>query len=399
MDLHSALRWLLGSPGTPTITLGPITFPAQVLPLLVSTIFTYHKYSRVQVTKPRDVEKGKPAPSASDVNKQFALSDLREPDVRRKYLAKTLLVYHAIVTYGAIIHAGADSLLPHEALCLTQAITLSLHGWIVKPSAKKSCFYTAGGWIFMSFLDNIQFPHPYFPLFATIALACPVAWQIDGEGGDIDLQQVNSALLLMMLSLNRLAFASQEEAKEWVEQSSFLPRTGYFAALLIPNGVISHYINRSTSSAAQETIQNQSSQQDASSGELSALEYTQSLAKELASALSLFSAFMLLLTLSTIATGLLAACLPWAEFVFSNGGRGALCKFLTLPFIFGMALHMAVFSIVINFTCDLDEKKRTNQGAVETIRSQLSLFADVIGWSCTTMDAVWMMLKAISWFR
>lgn len=384
-DCHRILKWIFGSPNNPTIQLGSITTPAQILPFLVSSVFIYHKTSRVRVHRTRDVEKGKIAPPQT--KETLSLSDLKDPDVLRKYLWKAILAYHVFITWAAMAGVGMCSLLPHEALCITQAIVLVLYGLFIKPSVKKSHLTTATGWLLMSFLDKLS-PWTQIPaLCLTILLACPVAWQADSVHGEQNLQQASSAILLMMLSINRFLFESPEAGLQWFAQYNHQLKTAYMAAIFLPNAIVAERLKRRPKPVEAET-------QKSSSWTMQNI--FQSLVSNIGLILFIIGSLATTEALAAITTGFLSTCLPWSRFIFLNSSLNQAPEIFTIAFIAGAVVQWMTWS-VISMLRDQEDAKRADEGLGEWFVGVLFLSVESVGWACTIMNGIWMVLGVWTW--
>ena len=75
----------------------------------------------------------------------------------------------------------------------------------------------AAGWTVFMVLDWVEGGVAGLVMgLVVVVLAAPVAWQLDGVRGEIELQQSVSGMLLMLMVARRVLFDDQVAAQQWV---------------------------------------------------------------------------------------------------------------------------------------------------------------------------------------
>jgi hypothetical protein len=368
--------WLLDSHRTPTISLGQIAIPAPLLPLIVSVVLLYYNRGLLfHSRRDRRVEIGKLTPGSNGDSPQWP--DFRHPDALRFYAAKANLVFHGIITLGAVLHFGR-SFLGTNTLCCSQAAALLLYARLVKPEKRKSCLAAAAGWTLFMFLDQVPGSSAIMVAGLVVLLVLPLAWQLEGVRGDVEFQQNGSVLLLMLLVANKVVFESQAAAEEWARQH-LIGADLCVAALYAFNGLMTWVSNRDDDARHRDDADWDWN-----------LQVTQATMREILSKI-LESLCVLVALLGPLAGGIvctafLTSCLPWSGLVF---GKCASPPSLSLYSVgSGFSIHIGIW-IIAESIRQFRESRRAAKTPAAILRTQLRLNANVIGWSCTLLNILW----------
>jgi hypothetical protein len=368
--------WLFDSRRTPTIFLGPLALPAPLLPLLVSVTFLYHTASQSHARRNQVIDIARLPPVPNQNNPQWP--DFQHPDALRIYVAKANLAFHGIVTTGAIMHFGR-SFLEIDTLCCAQVAALLFYAEFVRPEKWKSCLAAAAGWTLFTFLDQVPDRFAAVAAGLVVLLALPLAWQVEGLRGDVEHQQSGSVLLLMLMVANKVIFDSQAASEKWAKQHPM--SAGHcVAALYVFNGIMTWVFNRN--GLARRRLD--------ADWDWGLQEVQATLRSCLSEILKIFCALVALLgplAGGIVCTAFLTSCLPWSGLVF---GKCASSPGLSLYAVgSGFYIHIGIWCVA-----ELIRQFRGGQLTEKTpaamLRHQLRLNADVIGWSCTFLNVLWM---------
>lgn len=382
MHLLSTPEWLLDPRKTPTIDLGFIQLPGPVLPLLVSIMFIHHKSKRPQqppTQRPNDIEKNKPKEEATSTN---PLQHTATPSTnRRKHLYKTLLAFHVLITTPAIYSAGTNPLLPTLLLGPTQSFALLLQT-LLAPQSRLSNLTTALGWALLTLQAYLPPTLTTPTTYALFPLALPVAWQLSATP---DLHQSASGLLLLISATTKLLFATQAEGQEWAHQHPWRVSNAVSAAYLL-NMLVMHAIHKRVLKTPTPTPEEDPSNSDASQP-ASALSRAYNIATFLARISLLLATLLTLLAAGMAFTGFLAACL----FPFVSGCNCPPAPELSiLSFILGALAYLPLWSVA-----KVAQEPPRGKALTEVVRSEVVSCAEVLGWACTVLNVLWMVVKVV----
>jgi hypothetical protein len=373
---------LLDSHRTPMISLGPIAFPAPILPFLVSAAFLYHTAWQFHARRNQVIAIARLPPVPNLNEPQWP--DFQHPNALRIYIAKVNLAFHGIITTGAIMHFGR-SFLETDTLCCAQAAALLLNAEFVRPEKRKSCLAAAAGWTLFIFLDQVSDRFAAVAAGMVVLLALPLAWQVEGLRGDVEHQQSGSVLLLLLMVANKVIFESQVAAELWARQHPM--SAGHcVAALYVFNGIMTWVFNRDGLARRRSDI-------DWDWGLQEVLATLRSCLSEI---LKIFCALVALLgplAGGIVCTAYLTSCLPWSGLMF---GKCASPPWFSLYAVgSGFAVHIGIWCIaeLIRQQCEGRRAKRT---PAAILRSQLRLNANVIGWSCTLLNILWLAVSILA---
>ena len=363
---------------TPTIYLGSLSIPGPLVPLAISTAFIFYQLRRPRARRAHgiqiEIEELPPTP------RQISLEwpDPGHPDAPRIYLAKANLVFHGTITNGAILHFGR-SFLENATLCCVEVAALLLYAELVKPEVRRSCLVAATGWTLFMFLDRLVDDVATVATWLVVALAAPLAWQIDGRKGDVEMQQSSSGYLLMLMAANRLVFDSQIATQQWVKDHP-VEACKYLSALLAGNGLMVYVFNRKRRANVQQTHWNlQRTFATSRSWMSSAFDASIPLA-----------AFISTFLGGIVYTAYLSSCLPWGSLMFGNFASSP--SLSRLSFAAGYSIYLSIFLIVGWNRLRRDERQRANRAPIAILRAELETSANVIGWACLFMNSLYVAL-------
>jgi hypothetical protein len=368
--------WFFDSHRTPTISLGPMAFPAPLLPFLVSAAFLYHTARQFLSRRNQviDIARLPPAPNLN--NPQWP--DLHHPDALRIYVAKANLAFHGIITTGAIMHFGR-SFVETDTLCCAQVAALLFYAEFVRPEKRKSCLAAAAGWTLFAFLDQVSGDVAAVVAGLVGLLALPLAWQVEGLRGDVEHQLSGSVLLLMLMVANKVVFESKAASEEWAKQHPM--SVGHcVAALYVFNGIMTWVFNRNGLARRRSDL-------DWDWGLQGVLATLRSCLSEI---LKIFCALVALLgplAGGIVCTAFLTSCLPWSGLLF---GKCASSPGVSLYAVgLGFAVHIGIWCFA-ELIRQQREGGRARKTPAAILLSQLRLNASVIGWSCTLLNILWL---------
>lgn len=368
---------LLDPHSTPTIHLGPLAIPGPALPLAISLVFIFYKLWKFKAQRNRqiDIELERLPPTPRQNNLEWP--DLRHPDAPRIYIAKVNLLFHGTITNGAILHFG-KSFLENDTLCCLEVIALLLYADILKPEVRKSCLAAAVGWTLFMFLDQLADDVATTATWLVLVLAAPLAWQIDGRKGDVEVQQSSSAYLLMLMAANRLVFDSQVAAQQWVKDHP-VEAGKYLNTLFIGNGLMIYVFNRNWGARRQSAHWN--------------LQQTLVTLK-LWLPFALNFPILLLSFLGTflggiVCTAYLSSCLPWSRLMFGKCASSPSLSHLSLAA--GSLVYLNTFLIVSSIQMRRNQR-RANRAPMAFLWAVLETSANVIGWACLFMNTLFVAL-------
>lgn len=379
MDFVSHPAWLLDSDKTPVIHIGPMSISGPLLPICISAFFIYNSILRFRARRNHqiDIRQLPPVPNRNDLQ----WPDLRHPDAIRIYFAKANLAFHGVITTGAIMHFGRSFLEP-DVLCCAQAAALLLYAEFVKPEVRRSCLAAATGWTLFTFLDQLSSDVAIVGTWLVALLAIPLAWQMDGVRGDVELQQSASGLLLILMTANKVIFDSEAAAQQWAWQNS--TRIGLcMTTLHTINGLMICIFNRNGEMRTRNPNWN--------------LQETITSLKSISSTIfetsCLLTALLAPLAGGVLCTSYLSSCLPWSGIFF---GKCASSPSLS-PFSFaaGCLVHITMWMVGVSVGQNRDLRP-TEKTAAVVLRGQLRLNAHVIGWACTLLTILWVGLGMLA---
>jgi hypothetical protein len=366
---------------TPTIHLGPLAIPGPLLPLTISLVFIVFKFRQFQtrhnhaVQLEIEIEIDRLPPTPRQNNLQWP--DLSHPDALRIYIAKANLAFHGTITNGAILHFGS-SFLENDVLCCLEVVALLLYADVVKPETRKSSLAAAVGWTLFMSLDQLADGVGIVAMGLVVVLAAPIAWQIDGCRGEVEIQQSSSGFLLMLMAVDRIVFGEQVGVQRWVQDHPADAWKG-LATLYVGNGMMMWAFNRSRGTRRQRN-------------HWSFQETLNNLKQWMPVALN--HSFLAAASLATLAGGIvctayLSSCLPWSRLMF---GECASSPSLSGPSLLaGIWIYTSIF-----LTMESARRKRRRERAARAttavLRAQLEIGADAIGWACLFMNALYVAL-------
>ena len=365
---------------TPTIYLGPLSIPGPLLPLIISVVFVFYKLGKFIARRNHqiqlEIERLPPTPAQNNLQ----WPDLRHPDALRIYAAKANLAFHGIITIGAVMHFGT-SFLENDTLCCVEVVALLLYAEIVKSETRKSCLAAAVGWTLFMFLDQAADGIATAATWLVIMLAAPLAWQVDGIKGDMELQQSISGLLLMLMLANRVVFDSQAATQQWVQDSP-MEAGKYLAALHVFNGLMMWILNRNgeprlwyTRWGLQQTLTT----------------FRRGVPVALNSSI-LVMASLAIHAGGTVCTAYLSSCLPWSTFLFSKCASPP--SLSTASLLIGICIYSNIF-LIVELTRLYCSRGHFDRAIVAVLRAQLETGANVIGWACLFFNTFYVALRIL----
>jgi hypothetical protein len=272
-----------------------------------------------------------------------------------------------------------SSFLGNDVLCCVEVIALLLYAEVVKPEVRKSCLAAAVGWTLFIYLDRLA--DGVATLVVTglvVVLAAPLAWQVDGNKGEVEFQQSVSGLLLMLMAANRVFFGSQVAVQQWAGDSP-VQAGKYLATLFIVNGLMMWVFNRSGETTLRDTHWNpHSALIPLKRWILFVLERSALVALSL----SVHAG-------GVLCTAYLASCLPWHRFLFG--------KCASSPSLSGLALLCGGFIytsivMILELLRQYRSRGRADRTTAAVFWTQLEMCANVIGWACLFMNTFYMAL-------
>lgn len=368
---------------TPTIHLGTLGVPGPILPLIIAVIFVCYKIWRFKTRRDREVqiriERLPPTPRQNSLE----WPDLRHPDALRIYVAKVNMVFHGVVTQGAVVNFGR-SFLGDDGLCCAQVLALLVYAEVVKPEMRRACLAAAAGWTVFMVLDWVEGGVAGLVMgLVVVVLAAPVAWQLDGVRGEIELQQSVSGMLLMLMVARRVLFDDQVAAQQWVEDSPM--RAGkYLATLYVGNGLMLWAFNRDRNGETRFWDGHWDMQRM-----LATL-------KQWMPVISNFSilaaAFLGVFVGGIVCTAYLSSCLPWSRFFFG--------RFTSTPSLspFSLAAGAAVYSnifLIGELIRQQRRRGRADRTSATFVWAQLETGANVIRWACLFLNTLYVAIEIL----
>ena len=214
-----------------------------------------------------------------------------------------------------------------------------------------------------------------------VVLAAPVAWQLDGVRGEIELQQSVSGMLLMLMVARRVLFDDQVAAQQWVEDSPM--RAGkYLATLYVGNGLMLWAFNRDRNGETRFWDGHWDMQRM-----LATLKQWMPVALE--------RSVLVALSLSIHAGGVfctayLTSCLPWARFLFGKCASSPSLSGLAL--LCGSFIYSGIF-MISELLRQYRSCGRADRTTAAVLWEQLEIGANVIGWACLFANASYVALE------
>jgi hypothetical protein len=365
---------------TPTIYLGSLGVPGPLLPLTIAVVFVCYKVWQYQARRDRGIQIGIEQLPPTPRQNSLEWPGLNHPDALRTYVAKTNLVFHGIITHGAIVNFGR-SFLGNDALCCVEVVALLVYAEIVKPEMRRSCLAAALGWVVFMVLDRMEGDVAALVMGLVVVLAAPMAWQVDGVRGEMELQQSLSGLLLMLMVANRVLFDSKVAMQQWVEESPM--RAGkYLATLYVGNGLMMWAFNSNKETSIWDTRWDLQRM-------LTALKQWMSVAFNSS---ILAAAFLGVFVGGIVSTAYLASCLPWSRFFFG------VCASSPSLSLFSLAAGAAVYSNMFLFGELIHLQRgrgRANRAPAAFVWAQIETGANLIGWACLFMNSLYVAIEIL----
>ena len=366
---------------SPTIYLGLLSIPGPLLPLIISVAFVFYKIAQYKARRNREVEIEIEVERLPPTPRQNSLQwpDLRHPDALRIYAARANLLFHGVVTNGAIMHFG-QSFLENDTLCCVEAVALLLYADIVKPQVRKSCLAAAVGWTLYTYLDQLPHMLAFIATGLTALLAAPLAWQIDGTRFDVEYQQSLSGLLLMLMAANRMIFDSQVTTQQWTKDFP-MDAWKYLSSIYVVNGVMILMFNRTRGTSHQNI-------RWALYDTIAFLKrWAPSAFEALISVVVFFGTFVG----GIVCTAYLSSCLPWSRLVF---GKCASTPALSL---FSLTAGFAVYPSIFLIIHSIRQHGRAGRLPTAVLWGSLEICANVIGWACLFLNILFVVLGMLSY--
>lgn len=364
---------------TPTIYLGPLAIPGPLLPILISVVFITYKFRQFNARRNRSVQLGIEQLPPTPGQNSLQWPDLRHPDAPRIYGAKANLAFHGVITHGAMLHFGR-SFLATDVLCCVEVIALLFYAEVVKPEVRKSCLAAAVGWTLFIYLDRLE--DGVATLVVTglvVVLAAPLAWQVDGIRGEVELQQSVPGLLLMLMAAYRVCFDSEVAAQRWAKDS----RTEAFkciSMLHVVNGLMMWVFNRNGETRLRDTRRDPH-------------QMSTTLRRWVGVALKPCVLLTVLIGIHAggiLCTAYLTSCLPWSRFLF---GRCASSPSLSgLALLCGSSMYSSIFTIMESLR-QYRSRGRADRTTAVAFWGQLEVGANVIGWAVLFMNTLYVALE------
>ena len=366
---------------TPTISLGSLSIPGPLLPLAISIVFVFYYLRRPRARRAHgiqiEIEGLPPTPRQNSLE----WPDPGHPDAPRIYLAKANLAFHGTITNGAVLHFGT-SFLENATLCCVEVAALLIYAEIVKPEVRGSCLAAAVGWTLFVLLDRLPDDVATVVTWSVVALAAPLAWQVDGRRGDVEMQQSSSGCLLMLMAANRLVFDSQVATQQWVRDQP-VEACKYLSALLVGNGLMVYVFNRKRRANVQQTH----------------WDLQQTLATLRSWTSSAFNAsipvaaFIGTFLGGVVCTAYLSSGLPWGSLMFGKCASAPSLSRLSL--VAGYMVYSTIFLIASWNRLRRNERQRANRAPMAILRAELEASANVIGWACLFMNSLYVALRLL----
>ena len=278
-----------------------------------------------------------------------------------------------------MLHFGS-SFLGNDALCCVEVIALLLYAEVVKPEVRKSCLAAAVGWTLFIYLDRLA--DGVATLVVTglvVVLAAPLAWQVDGTKGEVELQQSVSGLLLMLMAANRVFFDSQVAVQHWAEDSP-MQAEKYLATLFVVNGLLMWVFNRSGEARLRDAH-----------WDLHQVSTTLKQWMPVALERSVLVALSLSIHAGgVLCTAYLTSCLPWAGFLFGKCASSPSLSGLAL--LCGSFIYSGIF-MISELLRQYRSCGRADRTTAAVLWEQLEIGANVIGWACLFANASYVALE------
>lgn len=362
---------------TPTIHLGSLSVPGPLLPLAISVFFVFHQLRRLRARRAHGnriaVEGLPPTPRQNSLE----WPDPGHPDAPRIYLAKANLLFHGTITNGAILHFGR-SFLQNETLCCVEVAALLLYADIFKPEVRRSCLAAALGWTLFALLDRLADDIATVATWLVVVLAAPLAWQIDGRRGDVEIQQSSSGYLLMLMATNRLVFDTQVASQQWANDHP-AEACKYLAVLFVGNGLMTYVFNRRRRANVQQTHWNLQ-QTFATLNLWTPFVFDASM---------LVAAFIGNFLGGIVCTAYLSSCLPWSGLMFGKCASSPSVSQFSL--VAGYSIYSIIFLIVI-WNRPRRGERHAGQAPTVFLWAKLETSANVVGWACLFLNILYVAL-------
>jgi hypothetical protein len=305
---------------------------------------------------------------------------LRHHDAPRIYTARASLLFHGVITNGAIMHFGR-SFLENDTLCRGEAVALLLYAEIVKPKVRRSCLAAALGWTLFMYLDRLPDTIAVIATWLVTVLAAPLPWQINGSRGEMEYQQSSSGLLLMSMAANRVVFNSQVATQQWVEDFP-VEALKALAALHVVNGMVIHVFDRNRDVRLQAT--HWSAQEM-----LDAFKHWMNLASRIC---ILVAAFFGAFVGGIVCTAHLSSCLPWSRLLFGK------CASSLSPSLYALMTGCSVYPgmfLILAFTRRRNDQSGTNRTVSVVSWRQLEVSANTLDWACLFLNSLYVALVVL----
>jgi hypothetical protein len=274
------------------------------------------------------------------------------------------------------LHFGT-SFLENATLCCVEVAALLIYAEIVKPEVRGSCLAAAVGWTLFVLLDRLPDDVATVVTWSVVALAAPLAWQVDGRRGDVEMQQSSSGCLLMLMAANRLVFDSQVATQQWVRDQP-VEACKYLSALLVGNGLMVYVFNRKRRANVQQTHWD--------------LQQTLATLRSWTSSIPV-AAFIGTFLGGVVCTAYLSSCLPWGSLMFGKCASAPSLSRLSL--VAGYMVYSTIFLIASWNRLRRNERQRANRAPMAILRAELEASANVIGWACLFMNSLYVALRLL----
>ena len=369
----------------PTITTGPIAFPAPILPILVAFGFVFYKTLPEQLGRERNRAPNAAQQQRVQRNRFHNANNLPAdaPDLQH-YASNALAFFHRFSLQHAIfksIHAIDSKRTVPSQFCYLQAAALVLGGTVFgQSSTLKPCIATGLGWTLLGLALPRSLTDQYLVAIALIALTCTLVQPKSGRTGE-----ALSAVVLLTLACDGLLPTTHPvrvyhifpDLETWRLMPIAVTVSGRWlieklhAWIYPPPDLLETAQPRSLANALFSTL----------------TAFAQDFILAITRVLSVIGP----LAASIIISAFIISCLPWKRVL---SGRPSEPPAATYP-----ALLMVSYPVLGTFVL-LQPRRRQQQqrGAAviplpELLRESLLCSAEAVGWTVTGFFGLWTLLS------